>query len=252
MADEPAIRLKDVTFAYNAVPVLEHVDLRISSGEFVSMVGPNGGGKTTLLMLILGLRQPRTGEVRVFGTPPRHARRRIGYTPQHARHDPMFPVTVMDVALMGRLDRHIGGRYSASDKAAAQSALEEVGLADAAGRPLSDLSGGERQRVLIARALACDPDLLLLDEPMSNVDVAVESKLIEILEELNRRMTIVVVSHDLGFVADVVESVICVNRQVVVHPTSELTGETIQALYGGDVRMVRHDHRCSEKGHEHD
>ncbi|HIJ64502.1 MAG TPA: ATP-binding cassette domain-containing protein [Candidatus Hydrogenedentes bacterium] len=251
MSQNIAVALEGVSFAYNGAPVLEDAALRIGEREFVCVVGPNGGGKTTLLLLILGLLQPRCGQVRVFGGLPRHGRRRIGYSPQHARYDPRFPVTVLDVVLTGRLERHLGGRYSATDKKAALAALDEVGLAGKLGWPLGALSGGERQRVFLARALACEPDLLLLDEPMSNVDLAVENRLIEILQTLNRRMTIMMVSHDLGFVADVVETVVCVNRKVVVHPTSAITGAIIQDIYGGDVRMVRHDHRYAEEGYTH-
>lgn len=173
----------------------------------------------------------------------------MGYMPQHGHHDPQFPVTVMDVVLMGRLGNRWGGRYARTDKEAARVALAEVGLGEVSTRLFQSLSGGQRQRVLIARALACEPDLLLLDEPMANVDVLVENRLVQILQELNRRMTILMVSHDLGFVADIVKSVVCVNRCVVVHPTSEITGEVIRDLYGGDIRLVRHDHRCSEQGH---
>lgn len=249
MSDHTVVSLRGVSFAYNGVSVLDHVDLTIQAYEFVAIVGPNGGGKTTLLKLILGLLHPSSGEVRVFGESPVRTRRRIGYMPQHVHHDPQFPVTVMDIVLMGRLGRSLRGSYSKEDKRAALAALDELGLADIAGALFAELSGGQRQRVLIARALACDPALLLLDEPMANVDALAEARLLDDLQELNRRMTILMVSHDLGFVSNVVKSVVCVNRRVVVHSTSEITGETIRDIYAGDVRMVRHDHRCSEQGH---
>ncbi|MCJ7806559.1 MAG: ATP-binding cassette domain-containing protein, partial [Clostridia bacterium] len=118
-------------------------------------------------------------------------------------------------------------------------------------RSFSELSGGQRQRVLIARALSCEPELLLLDEPTANIDPEVEEALFEILKSLNKRMTILFATHDIGFVSQLVRSVICVNRCVVVHPTSELTGEIIKDIYGGEICMIRHDHRCSEEGHEH-
>jgi len=180
----------------------------------------------------------------------------VGYMPQHLRYDPQFPVTVMDVVLMGRLGggglAGALGWYRRADRRAALDALAEVNLREHASRPFSDLSGGQQQRVLIARALCAGPELLLLDEPTANVDARIEAQLLEILQELNRRMAVVMVSHDLGFVLDMVRTVVCVNRRVVVHPTSELTGQVIQDIYGGDVRMVRHDHRCSAQGHEHD
>ena len=138
------------------------------------------------------------------------------------------------------------------DHEVALKALADVEMERFVDRPFSDLSGGQRQRVLIARALATEPDLLILDEPMNNVDRRVEERFLDLLRELNRKMTIVLVSHDIGFVSDIIESVICVNRRVVIHPTSELTGEVIQDIYSSSVRLVRHDHRCSEEGHSCD
>lgn len=249
-SEKRAISIEDLTFAYDGTPVLEGVNVAIDERTFVSIVGPNGGGKTTLLRLVLGLLKPAKGRVSVFGQPPEHVRPRVGYMPQNAHLDPMFPVNVMDVVLMGRLG---GGRsfgpYGRADKAAAEKALGQVGLHEMRRRFFSALSGGERQRALIARALACEPDLLLLDEPDANLDVAIGGKLYELLRELAKRLTVVVVSHDLGFVSQYVDTVICVARKVVVHPTSEITGETISEIYGGDVCMVRHDHTHEGTGY---
>ncbi len=254
--EAPIVVFRDVSFAYGNVSVLEDVNLTIGPRESVSIVGPNGGGKTTLLKLILGLLQPTSGEIRIFGRTPEAARARVGYMPQYLRYDPRFPVTAMDVVLMGRLGgggvAGFFGWHGRGNRQAALQSLAEVNMQQHARRPFSNLSGGQQQRVLIARALCVRPELLLLDEPTANVDARIEAQLLEILEDLNRRMSIVMVSHDLGFVIDMVHSVICVNCRVVVHPTSELTGEVIRDIYGGDVRMVRHDHRCSVEGHEHD
>ena len=247
---EPVVSLKDVAFSYNGVPVLENVTLSIDDRAAVCIVGPNGGGKTTLVKLILGLLTPQRGEIRVFGQPPYQAPLRVGYMPQYVQHDPQFPVTVMDIVLMGRL-RRLFGWPNRDDRRAAADALEQVGMQDCQGRPFAALSGGQRQRVLIARALCGKPDLLLLDEPTSNVDSLVEAKLLDLLRTLNQQMTILMVSHDLGFVSGFVESVICVNRRVVVHPTSQITGAMIHDIYGGEVRMVRHD-ELSHFGHSHD
>jgi zinc transport system ATP-binding protein len=240
MSTEPVISLRDVAFSYGGAPALENVNLSIHQRQAVCIVGPNGGGKTTLVKLILGLLTPQRGQVRVFGQPPRRARLRAGYMPQHVQHDPQFPVTVMDIVLMGRL-RGLLGWPGRADRRAALDALAQVGMEDFVPRPFAALSGGERQRVLIARALCCKPDLLLLDEPTSNVDSMVEARLLDLLRELNQRMTILMVSHDLGFVSGLVESVVCVNRRVVVHPTSEMTGQAIRDIYGGEVRVVRHN-----------
>ncbi|HPF71836.1 MAG TPA: ATP-binding cassette domain-containing protein [Candidatus Krumholzibacteria bacterium] len=245
-----AVTFTGLDFSYGPDPVLRGVSLAIPEGDFVSVVGPNGSGKTTLLKLALGLLKPDRGEVAVFGQPAGRARRRVGYVPQHPRLDPMFPVSALDVALMGRLGRTPGpGPWRAADREAALAALAEVGLADLAPRHFAALSGGQKQRVLIARALAGGPDLLLLDEPTAGLDAHVEEGFYRLLQDLNRRLTIVMVSHDLGFVSAFVKSVVCVGRDVVVHPTSAVTGQVIADLYGSDVRLVRHDHRCSEEGH---
>lgn len=251
MAQQPIIELKKVSFSYNGIPVLKDVNLMVHERDFLSVVGPNAGGKTTLLKLILGLLKPTRGTVRVFGQPPAKVRSRIGYMPQHASLDLLFPVSVLDVVLMGRLgNRKQLGLYSREDKEMGVEALQRMEMYDMRHRPFADLSGGQRQRVLIARALASDPDLLLLDEPTSNVDLAIETELYDLLQELNEKVTVVLVTHDLGFVSRYVKSVACVNRRIVVHPTSEITGEMINEIYGCDMRMVRHDHRCSEGGHE--
>ena len=245
-----AIHCQDLGFSYDDRPLLREVNLTVPAGDFVSVVGPNGSGKTTLLKLALGLLTPTAGKIEVFDQTPHRARRRIGYVPQHPQLDPLFPVSALDVTLMGRLGTAPwSGPWRKSDRDTARAALDEVGLADRAGSHYASLSGGQKQRVLIARALACDPDLLLLDEPTAGLDAHVEEGFYRLLQELNRRLTIVLVSHDLGFVSGFVKSVICVGKDVVIHPTSAITGQVIADLYGSDMRLVRHDHRCSEDGH---
>jgi zinc transport system ATP-binding protein len=245
------IVLEDVSFGYNGEPVLTDVNLRIGEHEIVVIVGPNGSGKTTLLKLVLGLLRPGSGTVQVLGQEPERARRDIGYVPQQTQHDPRFPVAVLDVVLMGRLGAGTRGWYSAVDRQTAESALGDVDLAGMGGRPFAALSGGQRQRVLIARALVSAPRLLLLDEPTSSVDQSTVQRLYRVLKTLSERMTVVFVSHDVGVVSSIVTSVVCVNRTVALHPTSELTGQTLAALYGGDIALVRHDQRCAEAGHTH-
>jgi zinc transport system ATP-binding protein len=238
------IELDDVTFSYDGRnPVLEAVSLEVEALDFACVIGPNGGGKTTLLKLVLGLLQPSSGAIRVFGRSPVRARPRIGSMPQHATTDPRFPIQVLEVVLMGRFGRRpVVGGFSPADREAAVRALDRVGLSGLERRPFSDLSGGQRQRVLLARALAADPELLLLDEPAAGLDQKVEQDFFSLLEELNRDTTVVLVSHDLGFVSSFVRTVICVHRTVDVHPTSELDGSAIHRLYGGEVRLVHHDH----------
>jgi len=246
--EDVVVRLEHVSFAYGSNLVLEDVSLSISRGDFFCIVGPNGGGKTTILKLVLGLLEPGSGVVEVFGGPPRRARARIGYMPQHTFIDPHFPVTVMDVVLMGRINA-AGFRvfHTGKEREAAYQALEMVEMGSFAKRPFSALSGGQAQRVLLARALASMPELLVLDEPTANVDAAVETGFHGLLETLNERMTIVLVTHDLGFVSRRTRSVACVNRRLAVHPTCEISAETMRELYGRDVHMVRHD-TLLEKG----
>jgi zinc transport system ATP-binding protein len=248
----PIVQFDHVSFAYDHEPVLEDVSIAIAEKDFVSIVGPNGGGKTTLLKLILGLLTPTQGSLRVFDLPPERARTRVGYMPQFAQLDPQFPVSVFDVVLMGRLGmgRAIGP-YRLPDRRVAQRVLSEVGLAEFGRRSFSTLSGGQRQRVLIARALACEPDLLLLDEPTANLDIGIQDDFYELLRHLGDRLAVILVSHDVGFVSKFVRTVVCVNRSVSVHCASELSGEAVLALYGRDVRMVHHDHDCRHEGGHH-
>jgi zinc transport system ATP-binding protein len=242
MKELPVIKLENVSFSYDGLPVLEDVNLTVDERDFLAIVGPNAGGKTTLLKLVLGLLKPTNGNIHVFGHSPEKDRDHIGYMPQHASLDLLFPVSVLDVVLMGRLgSANRFGFYRKEDYDAAVEALKRVEMEEIRNRPFSSLSGGQQQRVLIARALASNPRLLLLDEPTANIDVAVETELFEILHELNETITIVLVTHDLGFVSWYVKSVACVNRRVVVHPTSEITGEMINEIYGAHVHMVRHD-----------
>ncbi len=238
----PVVQIAGMTFSYNGASVLENVTLTINEGDFVGIIGPNGGGKTTLLKIILGLLQPNEGTVRVFGKAPGVSRPRAGYVPQHAALDMKFPVNVMDVVLLGRLGKgRPFGPFGKADKEAARRALETLEVPDLAKKTYGDLSGGQQQRVLIARALASEPELLLLDEPTANLDLQMETDFYELLTRLNEKLTIVMVSHDLGVVSRFFRRVVCVKRTAVIHPTSRLSGEMIREMYGSDVCMVRHD-----------
>ncbi len=239
MTEAPVVEIKDMSYSYGAVPALKDVNFVAGQNELICIVGPNGGGKTTLLKVIVGLLRPDSGEVRVFGRPPTRVRDRIGYMPQNPRHDLSFPVNVLEVVLMGRLERRLFGPYTGADREAARRALGEVDMDGFARRPFSDLSGGQRQRVLIARALSSDPQLLVLDEPTANIDPGQERHLHEILQRLKKRITILMVTHD--FVSDTVEEVVCVNRGIEEHPTSLIEGHTAAELYAGHGRVVRHD-----------
>ncbi|MCA9286705.1 MAG: metal ABC transporter ATP-binding protein [Phycisphaerales bacterium] len=243
------VELRRVSFSFqpHTAPraVLDRIDLVIAPRDFMGIIGPNGGGKTTLLRIILGLLAPQEGSVRVLGQSPAAARRWVGYVPQRAAVNLSAPASALDVVLMGRLGRgRWGFRYSRADRAAAMDALDCTGMASLCDRPIADLSGGQRQRVLIARALCSDAQLLLLDEPTAGVDVEAERSLTELLHQLNARLAVVVVSHDIAFVSTQVRTVACLNRTLSIHKPQDVTGETLAAMYGGDVRLVDHHGHC--------
>lgn len=238
------IGFEDVWYRFDGgPPVLEGVSLEIPDKEFIGVVGPNAGGKSTLLKIILGLYHPERGAVRVLGDAPARARRRIGYVPQYPTFSRDFPTDVRHAVLMGRLgiSRGVGG-YSAADHDAARQAMAETEIETLADRQINTLSGGQLQRVLVARALVCDPRILLLDEPTSNIDQRVETDIFDYLKEFNRRMTIVVVSHDIAFVSRYVDRVACLNKTLICHDTADIDGRIIQELYGAPVQMVAHHH----------
>ncbi|MFN2354382.1 MAG: metal ABC transporter ATP-binding protein [Desulfopila sp.] len=251
-ARHAALFLEGVSFQYDTGVVLDDVSLSIYPADAICVVGPNGGGKTTLVKLVLGLLKPDRGTIRIYGEKPESGKKRIGYVPQYAEYDRGFPISVKEVVCMGRLGNSLLGWYTKEDWNAVTLALHEVGLAHAADDPFADLSGGQRQRVLIARALASGGDILILDEPTANIDRESEQHLFTLLKELNERMTIMMVTHDVGFASTFFNRIACVNRNVIIHPTSELTGELIKDMYGGDLRMIRHDHACILKSHSHD
>lgn len=220
------IELNDVSFNYGDLPVLESITTSISEGDFVGIIGPNGGGKTTLLKIILGLLEPKSGEVKIFGHSVREAKEHyeIGYVPQHiAQVNYSFPTTVFEVVRSGLTRRRgILRPFQKSDDARAKEIMEMIGIGNLSARPLDALSGGQRQRVFIARALAGSPRLLILDEPTVGVDSASENQLDELLTKLNKEqgMTIILVSHDVDAVLAQVKHILCVNRSLVCHTAS--------------------------------
>lgn len=236
---EPVISIENVCFRYEHQEVLHNINLRIQKGNFVILVGPNGGGKTTLLRLILGLLQPRFGSIRVLGGSPAQARRRIGYVPQSLQFDAAFPANVLDIVLMGRVERHLFGPYNRGDRVVAQDCLRQVGLAEYGNRAFSALSGGERQRVLIAQALACQPELLLLDEPNANLDADGSRAIYELLRELNKQLTILLVSHNLSTVESYASHIVCVNRTAEMHCL-----ENVDTSADGNWTHLHHSADC--------
>lgn len=236
------VKVRDLCFRYGANVVLDEVNLDIEQTDFLGLVGPNGGGKTTLVKLMLGLLKPHGGSIEVFGTSPVKARSKIGYVPQYVHFDLDFPATVLELVLMGRLGHvGIGRRYADEDRDFAYGVLEKVGLESLAERDLQALSGGERQRVLISRALACEPKILLLDEPTTSVDNHVEGSFFDLLQQLNEEIPIVLVSHDLGFISSYITRVACLNTRLKVTTVSELHAHDIEELYAAPVKQWSHD-----------
>ena len=249
----PVIEFLNVNFAYEKELILNGVNFSLESGKPAAIIGPNGGGKSTLLKLILGIEKPSSGEVRVFGLPPGKSKEKIGYMPQYLQFDQQFPVSVYEVVLMGLVDQRTWGCFSKAHKQLALDALEVVHMLKFKNYAFSDLSGGERQRVMIARSIVSQPKLLILDEPTNNVDPAVEEKLLKLLSDLRKNMDIITVSHDLDFVADTIETVLCVNQVVHIHPVKALNKETMSELYNHHQKIVVHssceaNHNCSEQG----
>jgi len=251
----PVIDVHSLNFSYGAVPTLSGIDLQVAEGEFLGIVGPNAGGKSTLLKLILGLLQPQSGRIKVLGQAPCAASRLLGYVPQYPSFPRDFPITVEQVVQLGRLGlgRNGGqhddkwhalwpGRVTGADRKAVRRSLAEVEAGDIAKRQIGSLSGGQLQRVLLARALVGEPRILILDEPTANIDQRMEGEIFDLLKALNARMTILVVSHDVAFISRYVGRVACVNRTLVCHRTDAIDGAVIQELYGEHVRMIAHGH----------
>jgi manganese/iron transport system ATP-binding protein len=241
----PALDLDEVGVAYGATPALENIDGTVAPGEAVALIGPNGAGKSTLIKAILGLVPLASGRITVLGTTPAKARRDVAYVPQADTLDPEFPISVGQVVLMGRYRRiGWGRRPSAADRLAARQALEQVGLGDRARHRFGTLSGGQRQRVLLARAIAAEPRLLLLDEPFNGVDAISERALLEGIAALKEEgAAVVVATHDLALAHLACEGVCLLNRrQYGFGPTQvTLTPERLRATYGGHALELRGD-----------
>jgi len=237
----PIIDIQDLWFSFNGRPILKNVNLTVYPKEFMALIGPNGGGKTTLMKLMLGLLTPDHGTIRVFDAPPRQSTHSFGYVPQDIHVNTSFPISVMDTVLLGRL--RCGRRrllYSKEDRAAARQALEKMTMWEFRHQRIGELSGGQRQRVFIARALVTQPEILFLDEPTSSIDTEGQTALYNLLQELNRTITILVVSHNLSVLSSHIKSIACVNQQVYFHESGELTEEILAAAYPCPVELIAH------------
>lgn len=239
---QPVLELKDVGFSYQNEPVLERINLKIEAGEYVGVIGPNGGGKTTLVKLLLGLLQPQSGKVLLWGESAERFtdRHKIGYVPQRAGNsDFRLPITVREVVEFGALQ-------AKSPKAAIDLALEQVGVMQFAKRPLTQLSGGQQQKVFIAKALASQPEVLILDEPTVGVDVKAQDDFYQLVADLNKNkgLTIIMVSHDIDVVMNEVSKLVCINEELVYHgrPKDFIEKDYMAKLYGKTRRFILHGH----------
>ncbi len=240
------IEIRDLWVTYNHQPILEDVSLDIAENSCVGVLGPNGAGKSTLLKVILGLIAPTRGEVRVFGEDPYQARHQgnlIGYLPQRPLTNPRFPVSVLDVVLMGRYGRiGLGRRPSREDRRVAWDHLARLGISHLADRPIGEISGGEQQRVFIARALAVNPRLLVLDEPTISLDVCGQDEVYDLINRLKNelQLTVIMVSHDIGAVASHVDDIVCLNRRVHVHSPPPIGRIALENTFGCAVEYLFH------------
>ena len=241
----PVVTVKELSVILGGTKILDGLSLNVQEGEFLGIVGPNGGGKTTLLRVILGLQKPTSGNVTVFGHDPVVSRRRIGYVPQRLDFDRDFPVTVEETVLMGRLSsRGLFRRYGAQDRELAEHALETVGMKGLRNHQVGELSGGELQRLLIARALISEPELLLLDEPTASIDPEMKTTIYDLLDTLTQSMTIILVTHDTGTISRNVSRIACLNCKMTVQEAEEITSESLSGTYRYPVDILKHRGRA--------
>ncbi|MFX0194989.1 MAG: metal ABC transporter ATP-binding protein [Candidatus Hodarchaeota archaeon] len=241
MSDNEVIRLIDVWVYYGEIPTLEAITLSVKQQDFLGIIGPNGGGKTTLLKVLLGLVKPSRGTITVLGGPPEQTRKYVGYVPQYTLFDPEFPISAWDVVLMGRLGRTCRfRRYTKEDRRITRHMLQFVEMEEFRDHPLAKLSGGQKQRVLIARALVTEPKLLLLDEPTANIDPEMQTHIYDLLHELNEKIPIILVSHDIGALSEHVNKIACLNQRLFYHNSKELTEEMLQGAYSCAVQLIAH------------
>jgi zinc transport system ATP-binding protein len=237
-----AVEIQNLSMDYENLNALKDVDLTIKDKEFVAILGPNGGGKSTLLKVILGLIKPTSGQVKVYDENPHNKRNSIGYVPQFSSFEKTFPINVIDVVLMGRLKFGMNflRKYSKEDMEYAKNIMNMLEIYELRNRQIGQLSGGQMQKVLIARALCTEPKLLLLDEPTASLDVQSKISIYSLLKNINKDMTIIVVTHDTGFVFSYIDKIACLNQKLFYHGEPELDRDIMDSVYGCPVDAIFH------------
>ena len=236
-----AVDIRDLCFTYDGQPVLHDINLQINKRDLLGIIGPNGGGKTTLLKIMLGLLKPTKGKLKIFGKMPKEARDKIGYVPQVATFDRDFPITALEVTLMGKLGkRGLGSGFTKEDHEEALQALDQVGMLSYSKRQVGLLSGGQIQRVLVARALIKKPKLLLLDEPLSSLDPEAQQNFYELLNKLKKNMAIVIVTHDITAASFYIEKIACLNVKLYYHGKTKEGMKYIEETYQCPIELIAH------------
>lgn len=239
---QKAVEIHNVGFSYNGTPTLTEINLSIDAREFIGIIGPNGGGKTTLLKLMLGQITPDTGEISIFSKTPARARSLIGYMPQHSIVNNNMPISVEEIVAMGLFkESNLWPKIGSSKKEKINDVLRSVSMHSMKEKLFHELSGGQKQRTLLARAIVSSPKLLLLDEPTASVDFRVEQDIYDYLKVLAKEMTVILVSHDVSVISTLVDKVICLNQKAAIHPVEEITSETmVNSLYTRDYNIIHH------------
>lgn len=239
--EKAIISIEKINFRYHTQQILQDISAEIFPQDFVAIIGPNGGGKSTLLKLILGLEKAESGVIKIEGKLPSKIRSKIGYVPQFGSFDRHFPMRVRDVVLSSNVKNNAFFPWFSSDEIEkAESLLAQLKIDAFSKQRFGTLSGGQKQRALIARALFHDPDILILDEPTASVDSEVEKDIYHILKQLNKTKTILLVSHDIAFVSSYVNRIMCLNKRGCIHKTEELTDTDFVALYQGNFQQIHH------------
>ena len=238
---KPVINIEHLCAGYDHEQVLEDINLQVFPNDFIGLIGPNGGGKTTLIKLLLGLIEPNHGRIEILGQPIKKSRHLIGYVPQLVEFDRSFPISVWEVVRMGLLGkRGLLQPFNKEDQSAIEQALRQVNMYDQRKKPIGELSGGQRQRVYIARALVSKPKILLLDEPTASIDPETSSTIYELLREINQAVTIILISHDMNAVSSYVKTIGCLNRTLIYHGGKQISEEMLQKTYRCPVDLIAH------------